>query len=240
MSTAEGEREEKSEPRAKKIHAFEQIRREIITRKRKAGSYISAKGLAKDLNISRTPVREAMEVLARDGLIVLSGGAGAKIPEVNEEALAENLTLRRAIEIEVALQLAYVFNPYMKTLLNDLLTEMKAAIPAAKRDRAGPGMESFYDLDVKFHRTNATLAGMRRAEAYIANLMDLFRLFALEKIERAGKDLGRPRENRRSHHEERPEPHSNGGHETLFGHHRPSGTQAQEVGGERWDIQKSE
>lgn len=190
MSAIEGEQAKRSEPTAKKKQAFEQIRREIISRKREPGSFISAKGLAKDLNISRTPVREAMEVLARDGLIDLVGGAGAKIREVNEEALAENLTLRRAIEIEVCLQLSSVLSPYKQRVLDDLLAEMKRAVPAAKRDKTGPGMEAFYDLDVKFHRTNAALAGMSRAEAYIVNLMDHFRLFALEGMMDPAKILG--------------------------------------------------
>src|SRR4051794_39515889 len=84
--------EEMPEVARKKRQAFDTIRREIFDRKLKPGSIISAKGLAKGLGLSRTPVREAMEALAYSGLIELRGGEGARVRTVSEEDLFEILT----------------------------------------------------------------------------------------------------------------------------------------------------
>jgi DNA-binding GntR family transcriptional regulator len=159
-----------------KQQVLELVRRQIVTQERKPGSTISAKGLAKELNVSRTPVREAMEALANEGLIRWSGVEGARIREVDEESLFEILTLRRVLEIEVAVQLSFVLDATRTKALDDLLREMKAALPGAK-DAAG--LVRFHDLDMKFHHKLPTIAGMGRAEVYVDNLIQHFRLCAL-------------------------------------------------------------
>lgn len=171
-----------------KEQALANIRRQILSQKRKPGSLISAKGLAEELKISRTPVREAMESLARDGLIRWVGVAGAQIRTVDREEFFDILTLRHAIEPEVGMKLGRILDPEKERALDMLLREMKDALSGAKAAKGGDQLETFYDLDVKFHRTLARLARMDRAEAFIGNLMDHFRLFALEGM-RSPKEI---------------------------------------------------
>lgn len=160
-----------------KQQVLELVRRQIVNQERKPGSTISAKGLAKELNVSRTPVREAMEALANEGLIKWYGVEGARIREADEDSLFEILTLRRVIETEIAIQLSHSLDAGKLALLDALLREMKQALQET-RDTAG--LVHFYDLDMKFHLRLPVIAGMSRAEAYTENLMHHFRLCALQ------------------------------------------------------------
>lgn len=177
MSTAEGDARVIKRGPTVKQQVLELVRRQILKQERKPGSTISAKGLAKELNVSRTPVREAMEALANEGLIRWFGVEGARIREVDEEALFEILTLRRALETEVAIQLSYSLNTERTRMLDELLREMKRALPGGKETA---GLVHLYDLDMKFHRMLPSIAGMNRAEAYADNLVQHFRLCALQ------------------------------------------------------------
>ena len=57
-------------PSAKQKVAAE-LRKAILSRKMKEGEVLSLESIAKQLNVSITPVREAFQILNRDGLIKL-------------------------------------------------------------------------------------------------------------------------------------------------------------------------
>ena len=59
-------------PSAKEKVASE-LRKAILSRKMKEGEILSLDSVATQLNVSITPVREAFQILARDGLIKLRG-----------------------------------------------------------------------------------------------------------------------------------------------------------------------
>ena len=63
-------------PSAKEKVASE-LRKAILSRKMKEGEILSLDSVATQLNVSITPVREAFQILARDGLIKLRQNKGA-------------------------------------------------------------------------------------------------------------------------------------------------------------------
>ena len=63
-------------PSAKEKVAAE-LRKAILSRKMKEGESLSLESVAEQLNVSITPVREAFQILARDGLIKLRPNKGA-------------------------------------------------------------------------------------------------------------------------------------------------------------------
>lgn len=63
-------------PSAKQKVAAE-LRKAILSRKMKEGEVLSLESIAKQLNVSITPVREAFQILNRDGLIKLRQNKGA-------------------------------------------------------------------------------------------------------------------------------------------------------------------
>ena len=62
---------------------YDHLKLEILTGKLGSGSRLAEIALAKRLGVSRTPVREAVQRLAQDGLVEIEANKGAKVRAVN-------------------------------------------------------------------------------------------------------------------------------------------------------------
>jgi DNA-binding GntR family transcriptional regulator len=164
-----------SDATAKKT-ALDEIRRQLFSAKRPPGSILSATGLAQELPHSRTPIREAMEVLAVEGLIDWVGTLGARVREVGSEELVEILRLLLSTKTEVAKKLARHQDVIRLGRLTDLLGEMEAVMPDS--EYCDSAKWAHFDLHRSFHLKMAEAAGMSRARAFLSNLFDHFRLFS--------------------------------------------------------------
>lgn len=76
------------------------IREAIITQNIKQGEVLTLEATAHALGISATPVREALQILARDGLIELSQNRGAVVLGFNEKTIREHYQIRAALEAQ--------------------------------------------------------------------------------------------------------------------------------------------
>ena len=88
-------------PSAKEKVASE-LRKAILSRKMKEGESLSLESVAKQLNVSITPVREAFQILARDGLIKLRQNKGAIVLGINDTYIKEHYQLRAILESSCA------------------------------------------------------------------------------------------------------------------------------------------
>ena len=59
--------------------AISELRKAVLSRQLQEGEIITLEEVAKELGISTTPVREAFQVLERDGLIELRQNRGARV-----------------------------------------------------------------------------------------------------------------------------------------------------------------
>lgn len=84
-------------PSAKERVASE-LRKAILSRKMKEGENLSLESVAGQLNVSVTPVREAFQILARDGLIKLRPNKGAIVLGITETYIREHYQLRAILE----------------------------------------------------------------------------------------------------------------------------------------------
>ncbi len=80
--------------------AASSIREAIITKNLKQGEVLTLEATARALGISATPVREAFQILARDGLIELSQNRGAVVLGFTETTIREHYQIRAALESE--------------------------------------------------------------------------------------------------------------------------------------------
>ena len=76
------------------------LREAIITQNIKQGETLAIETTAKALGISATPVREAFQILARDGLIELAQNRGAVVIGMNRKNITEHFSIRAALEAE--------------------------------------------------------------------------------------------------------------------------------------------
>ena len=84
-------------PSAKEKVAAE-LRKAILSRQMKEGEILSLDSVASQLNVSAMPVREAFQILARDGLIQLRKNKGAVVLGITETYILESAAAKLAAE----------------------------------------------------------------------------------------------------------------------------------------------
>src|ERR1051325_10319170 len=93
-------------PRALYEEVAELLRQRIFRRELEPGSWIDELKLAEEYGISRTPLREALKVLAAEGLVTMKVRRGAYVTEVSEKDLADVYHLLSLLESDAAAQVA--------------------------------------------------------------------------------------------------------------------------------------
>lgn len=78
------------------------LRKAILSRELQEGENITLEGISSQLGVSNTPVREAFQILARDGLIKLRPNKGAIVLGINEKTIRDHYETRALLEAETA------------------------------------------------------------------------------------------------------------------------------------------
>ena len=82
--------------------AYRRIEEEIVTLDLEPGGVVSEARLSKRIGIGRTPIREALQRLARAGLVVILPRRGILVSEINVHSQLQLIELRREVERLVA------------------------------------------------------------------------------------------------------------------------------------------
>src|SRR4029079_16640274 len=89
-------------PRALYEEVAEQLRQRIFRRELEPGSWIDELKIAEEFGISRTPLREALKVLAAEGLVTMKVRRGAYVTEVSDKDLSDVYHLLSLLESDAA------------------------------------------------------------------------------------------------------------------------------------------
>ena len=118
----------------------------------KPGERLRETALAEQLGISRTPIREALQRLARDGLVQLDARNGARIAELSLQAIQELYDLREILEGSTARLAA------QSASANDL-QRLKAIIAREENTLDDPA--ALAKINKLYHRTLCEAANNR-------------------------------------------------------------------------------
>src|SRR5574337_1409073 len=86
------------EPLALYQQVAERLRQRIFSHDLKPGSWVDEQTLAEQYGISRTPLREALKVLAAEGLVTLKPRRGCYVTEISERDLDEIFSVMALLE----------------------------------------------------------------------------------------------------------------------------------------------
>lgn len=78
--------------------AYDAIKQSIINNEIKPGEHLSENIIARTLGMSRTPIREALKVLANEGLVEIHNGVGIFVKHVTIKEIYELFEVRAALE----------------------------------------------------------------------------------------------------------------------------------------------
>jgi DNA-binding GntR family transcriptional regulator len=92
----------------KKTAAYETLKKNIIDGKLAPGLAINENELAEDLEVSKTPVREALRQLEREGLVENIPGRGSTVTHISFQDIREIFELREIIECAAARRAAMI------------------------------------------------------------------------------------------------------------------------------------
>lgn len=165
-------------PRALYEEVAELLRQRIFSRELEPGSWIDELKIAEEYGISRTPLREALKVLAAEGLVTMKVRRGAYVTEVNEKDLTDVYHLLALLESDAAAVVAEKATPQQLQELVDLQTELEAA--RQNRDR-------FFEINEQFHRRLLELADNRWRDQMVADLRKVMKLNRHNSLLKSGR-----------------------------------------------------
>jgi DNA-binding GntR family transcriptional regulator len=146
-------------------HTREAVLAAIADGSLEPGGRYSVAEFAEQLGISRTPVREALLMLEREGRVKFERNRGVRILEITAADVAEVFELRLLLEVPAAANACGAVDT------EALDAELDAMGECARADDE-PG---FMDHDERFHELILLAAGNRRLAAIVAGLRDTVR-----------------------------------------------------------------
>lgn len=154
----------------------EHLREEILAGRLPAGSELQEVALARELGVSRGPIREALGRLAAEGLVTVRPRRGAVVRALSEEEFLWAYQVREALEV-MAVRLA------VPRLTRDELELLERLIDRMTAHADAGDVGGFFDANSAFHHTffdacdNPMLAEMYRQ---VCGQIDRYRLRSLE------------------------------------------------------------
>jgi DNA-binding GntR family transcriptional regulator len=158
----------------------DQLRSRIFAHELTPGTWIDEQSLAKEFGISRTPLREAIKVLAAEGLITMKLRRGAYVTEVNRGDLEQIFTILSLLEGEAAKEAAVKANERDLNELDDMHLRLEKA--AADRN-----LEQFFEINVRFHERIIAIANNPWMSGVIADLRKVLKLQRKDSLSRTGR-----------------------------------------------------
>ena len=107
--------------------AYAALEERIVTLDFAPGEVLSENALAASLGIGRTPVREALQRLVREGLVVIMPRRGVLISDINVSDQLEALRVRRVLECLMAELAALRSTPGERTVFREIAQAMRLA-----------------------------------------------------------------------------------------------------------------
>lgn len=146
--------------------AYERLKEEILKGELPPGFQAPEPDIAGRLGMSRTPVREALIRLEAEGLVHLIPRRGARVLPISQKDLSEIFEILSALEGLAAGAAA------KGNCGEDLLRTIEVVINDADAALAANDMESWAELDDRFHKLIAQASGNARLEHEIEGLLN--------------------------------------------------------------------
>jgi len=135
--------------------AFQILKERIIRHEISGGTRLSDQEIAQHLDISRTPVREAITRLAAEGLVEVVPRRGAFVVQLSVRDIEETSDVREALE-RLAIELA------VPCLSDEHLRRLQSIIDRTT-EAVGRGDDAaYFDLDRQFHEAIVEISGNRK------------------------------------------------------------------------------
>ncbi|MEP3049201.1 MAG: GntR family transcriptional regulator [Roseibium sp.] len=159
-----------TDDKSQAAQAYRQLEEDIVTLQLTPGEALTETYLTQKLGVGRTPIREAIQRLSWEGLLVIRPRLGVMIAEMNPADFSKVLDARHALERLVAGLAARLASRSEREALETCAKNMRDAA-------AQPNVEEFLRLDKVFDEIVATAACNPFAAKALAPLQTQSRRF---------------------------------------------------------------
>lgn len=124
---------------------YEELKIQILTGAIVPGTRMMEVDLAEEMGVSRTPIREAIRKLEKEGLVTIEPRRGAYASLISTQDMVEILEVRQDLEGLAAYFAASRMTPYEMRQLKDIASKYNDAVAAGN-------MQNMIRYDTQFHR----------------------------------------------------------------------------------------
>ncbi|MCF8168459.1 MAG: GntR family transcriptional regulator [Rhodoferax sp.] len=160
----------------------ELIRQRIYQRELEPGSWIDELKIAEEYGISRTPLREALKVLAAEGLVTMKVRRGAYVTEVSSKDLLDVYHLLGLLESDAAEAAAQNVTDSEIEELQQLHAQLEAAAGSSP-----VSTKQFLTINEQFHIRLLQIANNRWRDQMVADLRKVMKLNRQNSLHKLGR-----------------------------------------------------
>lgn len=148
---------------------YHHLKDEILKGKIPPSATLVEAQIAKRIGISRTPTREALHFLEKEGLLELIPRVGYRVRQIDWDEVMEICEIRKSLEI-LAARLA------IKRLSSEEIQAFRENLNNSEMSIKSEDMSSFIDLDAEFHELLGRASGSQRLlKLILAHRSDMLR-----------------------------------------------------------------
>ena len=156
------------------------LRSMVFERRLAPGQWVDELALARDWQISRTPLREALKVLAAEGLVTLVPRQGCRVTEMSEDDADELFPVMALLEGRCAFEA-------VRRAGAEEIRQLSRLHDALELTAAAGDIDGYYRANHDFHSQVQRLAGNRWLDRAINDLRRFLRLLRGRQLNQPGR-----------------------------------------------------
>lgn len=159
---------------------YEALKDAIIAGDILPGERIVESSFAKRLNISRTPIREALRKLEQDGLVIYTPRKGVVVKSLEEKDINDIYTIRTCLE-------TLAMTKAVENVTTESIAKLRAILAAANKEVEEGNIENAAKIGREMHLEIYQMSGMDRLVGILSSLdeyMDRFSYMSMSDEER--------------------------------------------------------
>jgi DNA-binding GntR family transcriptional regulator len=154
LTDVSGEPSGPLEKKSLRDEVFELLYRRIVSGQYTLGEWLRQEEIANELDVSPTPVREALDQLVAEGLAERIPYRGVRVPQLTEEEIADAYVLRLLLEVAAVRLSAY-------NISQEQAASLQAVLLKTGRLLESDDVSAYQHLNRQLHRGIATASGNR-------------------------------------------------------------------------------
>ncbi|MBS7526294.1 GntR family transcriptional regulator [Fusibacter paucivorans] len=171
---------EKAKGRSLSDVVFQKLRNDIVNGLYPKGYKLNEIKIAKEMDISRTPVREALKQLELEGLIDSIPNRGAVVVGISDQDVKDLCAMRQSIE-DVAIRFA------IDRMSSDDVEKLEDIYDLMAFYTKKADVDKVFDLNTSFHETIYQTLNSPQLESILKHFQDLLRISRYQSLNREGR-----------------------------------------------------